>query len=83
MQNQHLKNWQASFRKKIKGPFNRAPAPRQVKVDLTAKVFTQKEYLEAIKRAEEKKKKKRHSYQKKFLTMNAMISSALKKLIII
>ena len=41
---------------KIKGPTNRAPAPRQMKVDLTAKVITQKEYLEVTKRAEEKKK---------------------------
>ena len=28
---------------KIKGPINRAPAPRRIKVDLTAKVITQKE----------------------------------------
>ena len=66
MQNQHLKNWQASFRKKIKGSFNRAPAPRQMKVDLTAKVITQKEYLEAIKRAEEKKKKKDTATKRSF-----------------
>ena len=41
---------------KINGPTDRAPAPRQMKVNLTAKVIMQKEYLEAIKRAEEKKK---------------------------
>ena len=43
--------------KKIKGPTDKAPAPRRMKVDLTAKVIMQKEYLQAIKRAEEKKKK--------------------------
>ena len=42
---------------KIKGPADRVPAPRRMKVDLTAKIITQKEYLEAIKRVEEKKKK--------------------------
>ena len=41
---------------KIKGPTDWAPAPRRMKVDLTAKVIMQKEYLEVIKRAEEKKK---------------------------
>ena len=68
--------------KKIKGPTDKAPAPRRMKIDLTAKVIMQKEYLQAIKRAEEKKKKeqKRHSYRKKSLTTNAMISSTTKKL---
>ena len=42
---------------KIKGPTDRVPAPRRRKVVLTAKVISQKEYLEAIKRVEEKKKK--------------------------
>ena len=42
---------------KIKGPTDRVPAPRRRKVVLTAKVISQKEYLEPIKRAEEKKKK--------------------------
>ena len=41
---------------KIKGPTDRAPAPRRMKVDLTAKIITIKECLDAIERAEGKKK---------------------------
>lgn len=57
---------------KIKGPVDRVPPPRQMKVDLTAKVIMQKECLEAIKRAKEKMKKtkKRHSYHPKEVSHN-------------
>ena len=48
---------------KIKGPVDRVPAPRQMKVDLTAKVTMQKECLEAIKRAKEKMKKTKKKTQ--------------------
>ena len=51
------KSFEGLALEKIKEPTYRAPAPRRMKVDLTAKVIMQKEYLEAIKRAEEKKKK--------------------------
>ena len=68
---------------KIKGPVDRVPAPRQMKVDLTAKVTMQKECLEAIKRAKEKMKKtkkKTATNWKKCLITNGMISSTKKNL---
>ena len=51
------KSFEELVLEKIKGTAHMAPTLRLIKANLTTKVIMQKEYLEAIKRAEEKKKK--------------------------